>query len=65
MRPIFLGIVFFIIGAIGWVLSVVLAVVTLGKLKILATIFGILLIISLPIGILGELVRWLMRRRKN
>ena len=64
MRPIFWGIILMLIGAIGWVISVVLAVVTFGATKILANIFGIMFAISLPIALVAELIRWI-RRRKN
>lgn len=63
MRPIYFGVLFFIIGAVGWVFSVVLAVVTFGTFKILALIFGILFLASLPLGLLGEIIRWLKKRK--
>ena len=65
MRPIYLGVLFFIIGAVGWVFSVVLAVVTLGAFKILALIFGILFIASLPFALFWELVRWARKHREK
>mgnify|MGYP001562474105 CR=1 FL=1 len=64
MRPIYWGIIFFIIGALGWVTSVVFAVVTLGKFKLLANIFGYIFLTSLPAALLGELVGWIAKRRK-
>ena len=48
-RPIIWGVIFAIIGAVGWVFSVVLAVLTLGAFKILALFFGILFVASLSI----------------
>ena len=63
MRPIFWGISIFIIGIIGWVISVVLAVVTLGSMKALANIFGIVVLASIPVGVAGEFIRWIKRSR--
>ena len=57
-RPIIWGLIFFGIGAVGWVFSVVLAVVSLGKLKILANIFGIVFALSLPVTGIWELILW-------
>ena len=60
-----LGIILSIIGAIGWVVSVVLAIITLGATKTLAYIFGILFIASLPIAVVCELIRLLKNKNKN
>ncbi|MEK7464297.1 MAG: hypothetical protein AAB617_00780 [Patescibacteria group bacterium] len=65
MRPIFWGLILFAIGAVGWVISVVLAVVTFGKLKILANIFGIVFALSLPASLVLELISWFRKRRKK
>ncbi len=65
MRPIYLGIIFFIIGAVGWVTSVVFVVVTLGKFKMLANIFGAIFVASLPLALAGEIVRWLIKKWKK
>ena len=63
MRPILWGIILFLISAVGWVISVVLAVVTLGAFKILTYIFGILFIASLPVAIILELIRWIKKKK--
>lgn len=53
------------IGAVGWVISVVLAVVTLGAAKILTYIFGILFIASLPVALVVELILWIRKRKSK
>ena len=62
-RSIIWGLIFFGIGAVGWVFSVVLTVVTIGKLKFLTYIFGTLLVASLPVGLVGELILWIKKKR--
>ncbi|MEK9157665.1 MAG: hypothetical protein AAB638_00590 [Patescibacteria group bacterium] len=57
MRPIWWGVIFFVIGILGWVAGVVFAVVSVGKLRLLPNIFGIIAIISLPIALIAELAR--------
>ena len=57
MRPIWCGVIFFVIGILGWVAGVVFAVVSVGKLRLLPNIFGIIAIISLPIALIAELAR--------
>ena len=61
-RPIFWGIMGALFGLTGWFISVIGVVVTLGAFKPLANAFGVLMIASVPIGILGELVVWWRRR---
>ena len=65
MRPILWGIILAVIGAIGWVTSIVLTVVSLGAFKFLTYIFGILFIISLPVAGIIELVRWLKNKKSG
>lgn len=64
-RPIIWGLIFFGIGAVGWVLSVVLAVVTLGQLSWLANFFGWFAAGSLPAAVIGELILWIKNRNKK
>jgi len=65
-RPIIWGVIFAIIGAVGWVFSVVLAVITLGATKVIANIFGYLFILSLPVAGIWELIIWIKdRKNKN
>ncbi len=64
MRPIYWGIIFFVLGALGWVTFIVFAVVTLGKFKLLANIFGVIFLASLPAALLGEFTRWIAKREK-
>ena len=65
MRPIFWGIILTVIGAIGWVISVVLAVVTFGAAKILTYIFGVLFIAGLPIAVIWELILKFKNKKKH
>ena len=65
MRPILWGIILFIVGAVGWVISVVFAVVTLGTLKLLTFVFGALFIFSLPVAVVLELTKWLKRKKRS
>lgn len=58
MRPIYWGLIFFGVGAVGWVISVVLAVVTLGAFKSLTYVFGIIFAVSLPVATVWELIIW-------
>jgi len=62
MRPIFWGLILFGVGAVGWVISVVLTVVTLGGLKFLTYIFGYLFALSLPVAGIWELIRWIKNK---
>lgn len=63
MRPIFWGIILFLIGTVGWVFSVVLAVITFGAFKILTYVFGILFVASIPIALVFELARFIKNKR--
>lgn len=64
MRPIFWGLIVFLIGLAGWFVSVIFAVITLGKFKLLANLFGYLMVASLPLALAGELIRWVKRKKK-
>jgi hypothetical protein len=64
MRPIYWGIIFFVIGLAGWFVSVIFAVVTLGKFRLMANIFGYMFALSLPLALLGELIRWRNKNKK-
>lgn len=61
-KPIIWGLIFFGISAIGWVLSVVLAVVTLGKLDWLANFFGWFGAGSLVAGVIWQIILYLSKR---
>lgn len=56
MRPIWRGVIFFVIGALGWVVGVIFSAVTLGKLAVLPNIFGVMMILSLPVALIAEFV---------
>ncbi len=63
-RPIFWGIVLFVSGFLGWWVSVIFNVITLGQLRWLSNFFGIIFIASLPAALAIELILWLIRRKK-
>lgn len=63
MRPIVWGIILFLISAVGWVISVVLAVITLGAFKILSYVFGVLFVASLPIALIFQLFRFIKKKK--
>ena len=63
LRPILWGLIFFVIGAVGWVISVVLTIVSLGALVSLTYIFGTLMIASLPVAIVWEIFLKFRKRK--
>ncbi len=63
-RPIFWGLIGFVVGLAGWLVAVILSVLTLGEFRLFAVVFGYLFIVSIPLGLLGEAIRWLFRRKK-
>ena len=65
MRPIFWGIILFLIGLAGWFISVIFSVVTLGGFRSVGNFFGLLMLASLPVAIVLELVRWARRKLKK
>lgn len=64
-RPIFIGIIVFALSAMGWVFSIVINVITLGHFRELSNVLGYIFLLSLPVAILAEIVRWFIRRRKS
>jgi len=61
-RPIVWGLLISLIGLLGWWASVILSIVTLGKIQKLANFFGILMITGLPVAVVWELARYVRRR---
>ena len=57
-KIIFWGAALLAIGILGWLLFVVLSVLTLGKFRDAANIFGYIGLLSLP----ASVVVWLIRR---
>jgi len=57
MRPIFWGIIIFIVSLIGFVISIVFNVVTLGAFRWVSNVLGIIALLSLPVALLWELIR--------
>ncbi|OGN04649.1 MAG: hypothetical protein A3B99_04030 [Candidatus Yanofskybacteria bacterium RIFCSPHIGHO2_02_FULL_44_12b] len=57
MRPILWGIIVLVLSAIGWVISVVLNVVTLGSLRWVSNMFGIIALFSIPASVIWEIIR--------
>lgn len=65
MRPIFWGLILCIIGALGWVVFTVVAVITLGTVRAPANFFGLLMAASLPVAAIVELGLWIRRRTER
>jgi len=64
-RPLFWGIIVFIVAGFGWFLSVIGSVVTLGAFKDAANFFGITAAASLPIAGIFEIIRWTKRGKSE
>ena len=45
------GLIIFLVSGLGWFVSVILSVVTLGKLRMAANIFGMISAASIPLAI--------------
>ncbi|MSU56296.1 MAG: hypothetical protein EXS51_03250 [Candidatus Taylorbacteria bacterium] len=65
MKIFLWGLLVFVLGILGWVVSVVLAVVTGGQFKEVANLFGRLAFGSLFVTILVAVVAWLLKSRKK
>lgn len=72
MRPILWGVIWFVIGMLGWVYFSVIAGVSAGAtgkadplLMGLVYLFGVLFFFSLPVGVIAEIVGWFKRRRSK
>jgi hypothetical protein len=61
-RPIFWGGVAFAVGSVGFVISVVLTVLTAGKLRMVSNVLGTLTALSLPAAIVWELALWIKKK---
>ncbi|TSC73754.1 MAG: hypothetical protein G01um101444_470, partial [Parcubacteria group bacterium Gr01-1014_44] len=57
VRPLLWGLIVSIIGLAGWFLFVILSVITGGAFRVLANIFGRIMLFGLPAGIIWEIVR--------
>ena len=57
-----LGIIIFIISGLGWFITIIFSVITLGGFRNLANFFGIIFVVSLPSSILLAI---LDKKRKN
>lgn len=51
------------VGAAGWVTFVIFAVLTGGHFKLAVNFFSILMLISIPVGLLIEFLRYLKRKQ--
>lgn len=56
-RPILLGIIVFVVSLFGWVVSVVLNVLTLGAFRWVSNVFGVLALVSIPLAVIVKLLR--------
>ncbi len=64
MRPILWGIIIFGLGLMGWVVSIVFNVLTLGKFREASNFIFVVTFAAIPVAILLELIRWFIKRRK-
>ena len=65
MKIFLWGLLVFVLGILGWVVSVVLAVITGGQIKWLANFFGVVAIGTLPATILLVVVGWIWHKGKK
>ena len=63
MRPIFWGIIIFVLSTVAWVFSIVINVLTLGHFKMLSNVLGVLFLASLPLALFGQLIRWFLKEK--
>ena len=59
-RPIFWGVTIFSIAVLGWVVAVIVSVLTAGALAFMANVCGYIAIGSLPIAGFLELIKWVL-----
>jgi hypothetical protein len=71
MRPIGWGLIFFLVGIIGWLLFSIIGgiggAITGGVPSIVmfwVVFFGVLALFSLPIAVIIEIVRWIKRKKE-
>lgn len=65
MRNLLFWVILAVVGGVCWVVSVVLAVVSGGHevFKFLANLSGIVMVASLPVGLLVELIKYIKNRK--
>jgi len=49
----------------GWFFFVILSVITLGEFKMLANIFGKIMLFGLPAGIIWEIIKRIKKHKKH
>lgn len=71
MRPIGWGLIFFLVGIIGWLLFSIIAGVggaitgwVPSIVMFWVVFFGVLALFSLPIAVIIEIVRWIKRQKE-
>ena len=64
MRPVLWGIIIFVLGIAGWVVSIVFNVLTLGRFRALSNFIFVVAFAAIPVAILLELIRWFIKRKK-
>ena len=62
MKPVLWGILAAVIGLVGWVVFVVLSVITGGAFRIMANLFGWIGLLSIPASFL---FKFLLRKKKK
>jgi len=65
MRSIMFWLLVFVVCVIGWVIAVVFFVVSGGHFKFIANLLGICAALSLPIGIIIEIIKRIGKKRQS
>ncbi|XOB41574.1 MAG: hypothetical protein ACKKMS_02540 [Candidatus Nealsonbacteria bacterium] len=72
MRPIFWGLICFLIGMVGWIAFSVIGGLGEGitgeadpTFKALVSFFGMIFFFSLPVAIIFEIIRWARKRKRR
>ena len=61
-RPLFWGMVWFLLCGAGWFVSVIMSVITVGAFREMANLFGIAAVASVPVTIVLEII-WIKQRK--
>ncbi|HEY4521924.1 MAG TPA: hypothetical protein VJH05_02175 [Candidatus Paceibacterota bacterium] len=65
MLPIIFWLLVFVVCVVGWVVAVVFFVISGGHFKFVANLLGICAALSLPIGIITEIIKRMSKYRRK
>ena len=65
MRNMLFWVILVVLSSVGWVISVVLAVVSGGHqvFSAAANFFGVMMLVSIPIGVVVEFIKYIIRKK--